>query len=140
MNVNSNVGRTDPWNNLICNIESMDQTSTRQTPGSILRRLRNERGFTQTFVADAVGIARTTLSGIEKDKKYGAAGRATAIALADFYGVSFDKIYRVDAGIESGELVKDPDELALLAFWRSVDETEQKVLLRLMVGKRNGGD
>lgn len=66
------------------------------TIGDRLKALRTEFGkargarATQAEVADAVGIARSTLTAYEKghDKP----GRDTLIALADYYGVSMDAI------------------------------------------------
>lgn len=51
-------------------------------------RLRLEKHVSQSEAADAIGISRTFLAGIETNKDM--PGRETLIAMADYYGVSVD--------------------------------------------------
>ncbi|MCE2578086.1 helix-turn-helix transcriptional regulator [Gluconacetobacter entanii] len=105
--------------------------------GARLSALRLQKGkkegrrITQQEAADAVGIGRSTLASYEKghDKP----GRDTMIALAQYYAVPVDHI----AGTPSinsdltPQAVEDPDELALLGFWRALNHDERKLLLTL---------
>ena len=109
------------------------------TLGDRLRDLRKGRKLPQIEVAEAVGISRSYLAGIETGGEN--AGRETLVALADFYGVTIDELYRGTAptGPEAPELVEDPDERALLAFWRGLDQSQKKLLLRLLASQLDGG-
>ncbi|WP_161804122.1 helix-turn-helix transcriptional regulator [Komagataeibacter europaeus] len=105
--------------------------------GARLSALRLQKGkkegrrITQQEAADAVGIGRSTLASYEKahDKP----GRETMIALAQYYGVPVDYIAGtppVNSDL-SAQSVEDPDELALLGLWRTLNHDERKLLLTL---------
>ncbi|MBL7237683.1 MAG: helix-turn-helix transcriptional regulator [Komagataeibacter hansenii] len=108
------------------------------TMAARLRQLRREkaaaekrRSISAQEVADAVGIARSSLAGIESG--HYKPGRETMIALAQYYGVSVDFIAgtsSVNSDL-SAQTVEDPDELALLNLWRTLDQDERNLLLTL---------
>ena len=64
------------------------QGRARTTFADRLKGLRQDKGVTADEAADAVGIARATLSGYENG--HDMPGRDTAKALADYYGKSLD--------------------------------------------------
>lgn len=63
-------------------------------------------------------------------------GRETLKAIADYFKVSVDYLLSgSDAAAESpgdSEIVKDPDERALLAFWRTLDDEDRRAMLRMI--------
>lgn len=110
--VKSNVGGPD------ARLQGFLQTVRMVAPtrlGTQIRALRRAAGMTQAVAADAIGITRSTL--------------------ASFYHVALDAL---QAGTlpprapGSGEFVDDPDELALLSFWRELNEAERATMLRLL--------
>lgn len=106
-----------------------------QKPGSRIKALRKKTpGLTVQAVAAAVGISRSHLNMIETGGDL--PGRETLVAIADYYGVSFDYIlHGRDTPPEppqTSEVVDDPNELALLAFWRSLSFAERKLMLKML--------
>jgi len=103
----------------------------KETMGERLRRLRSERGLNQADVAEASGVGRPFLSTMESDKREGSF--ATLAALADFYGVSMDYLYRgrqlVPLLEASSDVVKDADERSLLRMWRAMNEAERRAIV-----------
>jgi transcriptional regulator with XRE-family HTH domain len=85
--------------------------------------------------ADAIGIARSTLSSIEND--HDVPGRETLIAIAAYYGVSLDWL-STDAGLPlQGPITAD--EAKLLWLFRSASEPEKAALLTLAERIANKG-
>lgn len=104
-----------------------------ETPGARIKALRKRtKKLTISEVADAVGISRPHLSMIETDNDL--PGRATLDAIATHFGVSVDYIlHGGDATPKTPrtrEVVEDPDELALLDFWRELDDDERSFMLK----------
>lgn len=58
--------------------------------GEEIKKIRTERGFTQSDVAKATGIPQNTISWIETDK--GIANICQCVRLADFYGITLDEL------------------------------------------------
>lgn len=105
--------------------------------GDRLRQLRKNRNLPQVDVASAVGVGRSTIAGLERglDKP----GRELLLRLAEFYGVSINDLFGQPDGPDVTERAKDQNEVALLAYWRSMDETAQRlVLLSLARGRDRG--
>lgn len=71
---------------------------------------------------------------IENDKDL--PGRELSEMLADYFGVTIDYILKgTDAPTNSPDapqLVDDPDELALLAFWKDLTEDERRLMLIML--------
>lgn len=67
--------------------------------GAKLRTLRRQRDLSQDEVADAVGISRSFLAGIEND--HDKPGYESFVALADYYGVSLDWLAKGDQSPKS---------------------------------------
>lgn len=88
-----------------------------KTLGERLRHLRKSRTLTQAVVADAVGMARPSLSNIERGEDV--PGRDTLAALATYYEVSLDWLVTGDGRPDrmsgpaiqtsEGALVGDPE-------------------------------
>ncbi len=127
------------------------------TIGSRLRTLRKTKAVSQVEAADEIGIARPTLAGYERD--HDPPGRENAVKIAAYYEVSVDFILgRTDdpkmapgrkprhfasAAITSSspavaETVEDPDELALLNFWRDLND-EGKAIMAATLDARMAG-
>jgi transcriptional regulator with XRE-family HTH domain len=95
-----------------------------------LRPLRAKMGVTQSEVAAAVGIERSTLAGIESGNAM--ASRATLAALADFYQVTIDYLENGTAAA-SQQLALDTaqteEEATLLRIVRLLDENQRGGLI-----------
>lgn len=105
------------------------------TPGKRIKALRKRvKGLTADTVADSVGVSRSHMSMIENDGDL--PGRETLAAIATFFKVSIDYILNgSDAAPEppaTREFVEDPDELALLHFWRTLDDADRRLMLKMI--------
>lgn len=107
------------------------------TLGQLVRELRKRAELTQQELAAEIGIARSTLASIETGSDL--PGRETLLALADFFQVPVDQL-RSRTGRErrpsEGELVKDPDELALLRYWRGLTDDQKVLVTKLLTPNR----
>lgn len=101
--------------------------------GELVRGLRKSAGLTQSELADAIGIARSTLATIETGADL--PGRETLLALADYFQISVDQLRSRPNGQRrprQGEVVNDPDELAWLNLWRTLTHEQRIFALRLL--------
>lgn len=73
--------------------------------GYRLRLARDERGYTQQEVADAVGITRTAYTHYETGRNEITV--PSLIKIADFYGCSTDELLGTDAFMKSQKRRKD---------------------------------
>lgn len=106
-----------------------------ETIGNRLSKLRKSRNLNQVDVAEAIGVGRPYLSGLENGKKAGTP--QTLLALADFYGVSLDYIIRGTHSPFSGseQNCQPPysaEELALVELWREMNEGERNLVFTLI--------
>lgn len=104
-----------------------------------LRELRRAHGGSQAEVAEAIGISRSYLAGIEAGSEW--PGRETLAALAVFYGIPVDDLYAAlpaSGRTEAGEFIKQPDELKLLRFWRGLSLDDQVKAARVLRALRLG--
>lgn len=104
-----------------------------QTMGARVKMLRVERGVSQMEVAVAVGISRPSLAGIETDEDL--PGRDTLFALADYFEVFADWLFRGKGSRtlpDPDQFVENVDELALLRFWRTLDEGQRDLMVRML--------
>ena len=97
------------------------------TFGTKLRLLREDSGYTQQEVADAIGVSRPSYSHYEND--WNKPGLPIMDRLAKFYGVKLDELC-----CEDDEIVGEPvsltveDKYILQIFHRLSDENAEKVL------------
>jgi len=102
----------------------------KKSMGDRLIELRERLDLNQVDVSVATGIGRPYLSTIENDKKEGRL--ATIAALADFYNVSIDYLYRGTPvrPIKDGEdIAHGLEEVRLLKIWRALDEAQRQSLM-----------
>jgi len=104
--------------------------------GDIIRRRRKELGLSQRALAAKVGVHASAVAhwegggGIEFER-YPALARALEADLAALIAES----------PQTRQLVEHPDELAILAAWRSVPSRHRAALLEMIVGLgRRGAD
>ncbi len=106
--------------------------------GARVSALRAERGITQAEAADAIGISRPYLAGIESGGDY--PGRDTLVAIATFYQVGTDSILFADAPVaappDGDKFANDEDEFAWLQFWRSLDDAGKDMVTRILNVRR----
>lgn len=99
-----------------------------------LRALREAHGGGQAEIAEAVGISRSYLAGLEVGKEQ--PGRETLAALATFYGISVDSLYQLlpSAGLAAaGDFVQRPSDRALLRFWHDLSPDELRLASRMLM-------
>lgn len=99
----------------------------------MLKEMRQRRKETQAQVAEAIGIARSTLATFEAARDV--PGRDTLAAIATYYSIGLTELWPSGGAARAPGIphfVDDPDELALLDFWRDLDDVERGLLLRMM--------
>jgi len=103
--------------------------SDQQSIGTRVRALRKQRDETQAVVAEAIGIERATLTGIERGSA--APGRMTLFALATYFNVSADWLatgegcQTMSGADQAQRFINDPDELAWMRLYDGL-ETEDR--------------
>lgn len=101
---------------------------------TMLRKLRASSGMTQAEAAEAIGIARSTLATYESGKDV--PGRDNLAAIAVYYKIGLSDLWPAGAAARGQprvpQFIDDPDELALINLWRSLNEGERAMLLRMM--------
>lgn len=127
----SNPSSTPPWHPLAMP-KKPSPTLTRFA--TMLRSLRTVNGGTQAEVAAAIGIGRSTLATYESGADV--PGRDTLAAIATYYKVSLSDLWPAGGPTSSQpgvpQFVDDPDELALLDFWRTISPPERVLFLRML--------
>lgn len=100
--------------------------------GARIRALRKKHNLSQAEAAAAIGMARSSLTSIETG--HDLPGRETMAAIARFFRVPLDYLENGRAASPPGaaQLVDDPDELALLEFWRSLTVEERGLMLKML--------
>lgn len=74
-----------------------------------LKKLREERGYSQYTFADAFGVAQSTVGSWEAGKRE--PNYETTMRIADFFNVSLDYLLG-RTGLRDGYIIKTPAELA----------------------------
>ncbi|WP_336946434.1 helix-turn-helix transcriptional regulator [Asaia sp. HN010] len=103
--------------------------------GRRLQKLRTEKGaalghaLPQAVVADAVGIARSTLAAYEKGHYL--PGRETLTALANYYDVSIDFLSGQAVKV-SGTSSTAADEAEWTDLWRNMSEFQRRRALAVL--------
>jgi transcriptional regulator with XRE-family HTH domain len=106
-------------------------------PQAIGRRivdLRRAAGIArQEDLAATFGISRSTIAGIEAGGDL--PGRDLAVAMANYFRVPLDWLLCrtvPPGGPLVGQFVENPDELAILRFWRDLTYEERKLVGRML--------
>jgi transcriptional regulator with XRE-family HTH domain len=101
--------------------------------GQRIKSLRRQSGQTQSEVAEAIGVARSTYAEMENGTDRG--GLDSILAVADYFKVPLDwLLHRVPppGGPLVGYFTDIPNELAWLELWRAMDDHERAAILRLL--------
>ena len=106
--------------------------------GERIRRLRQERGWTQTVLADRVGCTKRAIIYYEKDGKYPPAPILAAMAGA--FGMTLEKLMAPDEPLLRSEkdepnLLGDPDDRRLwkkMKILKSLPERDQQAIIRML--------
>lgn len=107
--------------------------SNAKTFGQAVARLRKDKRLTQVDLAAAIGVSRSTIAGIERGNDM--PGRETLTALSDFFGIPMDRLRHGMVGPRpprQSQIVDDPDELALIEFWRGLTDDQRRFMLGLL--------
>lgn len=105
--------------------------SRRETQGQRMRRLRDEKGLRQGYIADRSGITQAHLSRIENDES--GVTKNTLRKIADAMGVAYDDLFVPKDGreLEGPRLVDIDDVLesdALMIRFMGADRTDPATL------------
>jgi len=101
--------------------------------GARVTSLRNAAGQTQEQMAADTGYSRSSIASIEAGHQQ--IGLQMALTFADHFKIPLDYLLcrkTPPGGPLVGEFIDDLDELALIRFWRSLDQQERKTALRLL--------
>ena len=105
---------------------------TKLSFSQIIKNARKARHLSQVDAAEAIGISRSYLAGMESGISL--PGRETLAAIATFYGISMDAVSsggRPQTPLD-GEFIEDPDELALVRFWRGLTPDARRIVVQLL--------
>lgn len=99
--------------------------------GSSIEQLRKARGLTLDDLEDQASTTKSSLSKIEKDKQWPRPDTLKAIAAA--FGVKVYQIFALAEGVDLPESPPNIDqaEIRLLENFRSMDEDQKEVYLKL---------
>jgi transcriptional regulator with XRE-family HTH domain len=111
--------------------------------GSRVRQLRDAMPGqpNQEVMAKAIGVARSTLAGIESAAN--APGRKTLIAIADYFGVTIDYLIRggPPPGAESAADDAQQSEIVeLVEVWRLLNAQQRRMVLSMIDVMLASGD
>lgn len=101
-----------------------------ETLGQKIKKLRKEKNLTQAEVAEALGVSRPFLTGIERGREY--PGRETLMATAIFFNVSLDWLTS-DKESDSPAQALDEKEALLLYAYRHMKAEKAEMFLNLML-------
>lgn len=101
-----------------------------ETLGQKIKRLRKNKNLSQVAVADAIGITRPFLTGIETGRE--APGRNTLIAIANFFDVSIDWLTN-NQNKEEATYILNKKEAQLLSAFRDMEPDKAEMFLKLML-------
>ncbi|NHN93805.1 helix-turn-helix domain-containing protein [Acetobacter sicerae] len=104
------------------------------TPGDIIRTARNKAGLSQRALAKILKVSAGAVGQWETDLTLPT--QENWAALRAVLSIQ-DKLDPSDSSPFGGQVIEDPDELALLRFWRSLtDEKKRAVIDLLHIGRR----
>lgn len=97
--------------------------------GDLIRRARKEHKLSQRALAALIGVHHSAVAQWETHH--------TGITTENM--TSLRRVLGIEAAVEPspgqpypGQIIDDPDELALVAFWRSLTRDERAMMLRLL--------
>lgn len=107
-----------------------------------LKRLREERGITQTELAKQLGVVRSTICFYESEQH--SPTPEMLIRLADFFGVTVDYLLERECGTVSASVAPMGETLTasereLLAGFRQLSPGMQEVVLTTVRGLTGAG-
>jgi transcriptional regulator with XRE-family HTH domain len=127
--VKSPVGGANTQPLPLCHHPGMEKPSLAQR----LKNLRVNRQLSQAEVADAVGMSRSYLGGIEQG--HDAPGREYLVALANYYRVSLDWLTTGEGGEQQPPRILSDDEETLISLYRKLPTEEAAALLQLLLAR-----
>lgn len=130
------VGRFDPQD--FCGLQNVGMTN-HQMIGRRIAKTRKAMGATQVEMAEAIGLSRPQLTGIEGG---GTTSLPTIIAIADYLKVPLDWLLGrkvPPGGPLIGHFIYEPDQLALFSFWDALSIEERRaVFITLRISSISG--
>lgn len=114
----------------ICHFRTMNEKMSDR-----LKTLRKATKLTQADVSAATGVDRAHLSKLETGAK--GASIDSIAALADFYDVSIDYLYRgstqnFSGPKQAGYSANGPEEIAMIEMWREMDDSQRRLLMIML--------
>ena len=101
--------------------------------GARIASLREDAGQTQEQMAAATGYARGSIASIEAGSQQ--IGLQAALAFADHFKIPLDHLLCrkiPPGGPLVGEFIENLDELALVHFWRGLNDQERQTVTRVL--------
>ncbi|WP_336946695.1 helix-turn-helix domain-containing protein [Asaia sp. HN010] len=99
----------------------------------LIRSYRKEKGLSQRELAEALGINKSAVAQWELGNTE--PSHKNMLNVRSILGIS-DVIAPSGTRPYSGEFIEDPDELALIHFWRSLDLAKRSAVIDLLhIGK-----
>lgn len=95
----------------------------------LIRIARKEKKLSQAALADLIGVNKSAVAqwetGVTRPSNENMAALRSILSLSD-------KIEPVGSAPYAGEIVEDPDELALIRFWRSLTDEKRRAVIDLL--------
>jgi transcriptional regulator with XRE-family HTH domain len=109
--------------------------------GDLIRTERTKRGWSQRALAKALGISGSAIA--QWELKTTRPSLARLIDICAVFGISAQS-FLAPGSPYYGQIVEDPDEIALLTLWRRLQPTERRFMLKMLrsagLGAEGDGD
>ncbi|KXV69070.1 hypothetical protein AD952_14525 [Acetobacter cerevisiae] len=95
----------------------------------LIRAARKEKKLSQAALAELIGVNKSAVA--QWEAGYTNPSNDSMDALRSVLSFS-EQIAPIGSAPYAGELVDDPDELALIRFWRSLTDEKRRVVIDLL--------
>ena len=103
--------------------------------GATLRKLREERGWSLSYVGEICGTSAANISKIERGraKEY---SLLSLLKLGEAYGLRLHQLFALIESVDLGAAALGDDESALLDAYRSLSTTQRETLMSVAITLR----
>lgn len=95
----------------------------------LIRMARKEKKLSQAALADLIGVNKSAVAqwetGVTRPTNENMAALRSILSLSE-------QIAPVGSAPYAGEIIEDPDELALIKFWRSLSHEKRRAVVDLL--------
>lgn len=125
-----------PASHLLSGIERLGWHAQAMSVGDVIRKRRKEKGLSQRALAALLGLSHGAIAQWELDQTRPDPVRRSMVAV--MLDVAPEAL-QTSGAPDEGEVVKRPDELALLGFYRTLDETDRASFIKVLFSARHAG-